>query len=59
VDPHPDGDRATVERRHGLADRANGAGRSRERVEERVALVVDLVAAVATKRLANDLAVVR
>jgi hypothetical protein len=51
VDPHADGDRATVERRHGLPDRANGAGRSRERVEEGVALVIDLVAAVATKRL--------
>src|SRR3954469_24749120 len=59
VDPHPDGDWATAERRHGLPDRANSAGRGRERVKERVALVVDLVAAVPTKRLANDLAVVR
>src|SRR5439155_6873750 len=36
-----------------------GAGRGGERVEEGVALVIDLVAAVATERLADDLAVHR
>src|SRR3954447_1558487 len=57
VDPHADGDRATAERGHGLPDRANGAGRGGERVEEGVALVIDFVAAVATERLADDRAV--
>ena len=54
VDPDPDPDRAAVQSVHRLADRHDGLLGALERVEERVALGVDLVAGVAGARLAHD-----
>ena len=57
VDPDPDPDRAAVEPTHRLADGADGGLGGGERVEERVALVVDLVAVERRAGLAHDPAV--